>query len=58
MSAFPPGESGDGREGVTGVDGVEDGVDTRFGEAGESASVSERGKVKKAGAPLPPLPLE
>ena len=57
-SALPPGDKGDGSEGVTGVEGVEDGVETRFGDAGESASTSERGKVKTAGAPLPPLPLK
>ena len=52
MSALPPGDRGE-----TGVEGVDEGVETRFGDAGDSASTSCGRKVNTAAAPpllLPP----
>ena len=40
MIALPPGDSGEGNDGVTGVEGVDDGVEMRLGDAGDSASTS------------------
>ena len=58
MIALPPGDSGEGKDGVTGVEGVDDGVEMRLGEAGDSASTSCGRNVNTAAAPLalpPPL---